>query len=141
MSTGESFQRTWLAGGPLEGPIPEAYYAGRGLAVPQTENLRFAASLKHKSGASYPAIISRVEDLTGLMTGVQRTFLTPDGAGKAPVDKKQQKMSLGVIKGSAVRLAEPIDGVPLLIGEGVETVLTAMQATGYPGWVTLGTAG
>ena len=50
-------------------------------------------------------------------------------------------MSLGRIKGGMVRLAEPRDGDPLIVGEGVETVLTAMQATGYPGWVTLGTAG
>ena len=141
MSTEESAQRTWRIGVPLKGPIPEAYYAWRGLAVPQTENLRFVASLLHKSGASYPAILSRVEDLTGLMTGVQRTFLAPDGVGKAPVDKKLQKMSLGRIKGGMVRLAEFRDGEPLSIGEGVETVLTVMQAAGYPGWVTLGTAG
>ena len=50
-------------------------------------------------------------------------------------------MSLGVIKGGMVRLAEPRDGEPLILGEGVETVLTAMQATGYPGWATLGTSG
>ena len=53
----------------LKGSVVEAYYAWRGLAVPKTENLRFVASLLHKSGASYPAIIARVEDLTGLMTG------------------------------------------------------------------------
>ena len=75
------------------------------------------------------------------MTGIQRTFLAPDGAGKAPVPKGEQKMSLGRIKGGMVRLAESVDGAPLLLGEGVETVLTAMQATGFPGWVTLGTSG
>ena len=79
--------------------------------------------------------------VNGVMTGVQRTFLAHDGSGKAPVPKKQQKMSLGIIKGSLVRLAEPRDGVPLLLGEGVETVLTPMQATGFPGSATLGTSG
>jgi hypothetical protein len=49
-------------------------------------------------------------------------------------------MSLGRTKGSAVRLAEPRDGVPLFFGEGVETTVTAMQATGYPGFATLGTS-
>jgi uncharacterized protein (DUF927 family) len=29
----------------------------------------------------------------------------------------------------------------LLLGEGVETVLTVMEATGFPGWATLGTSG
>ena len=76
---------------------------------------------------------------TSNLTGVQRTFLAHDGSGKAPVDKKLQKMSFGVIRGSLVRLADPVD--PLLIGEGVETVLTVMQATAYAGAATLGTAG
>ena len=50
-------------------------------------------------------------------------------------------MSLGPTKGGVVRLAEPIDGKPLILGEGVETVLTVMEATGLPGWATLGTSG
>ncbi len=31
--------------------------------------------------------------------------------------------------------------MPLLFGEGVETTLTAIEATRYPGWATLGTSG
>ena len=38
-------------------------------------------------------------------------------------------------------LLNPIHGKPLLIGEGIETVLTVMEATGLPGWATLGTSG
>jgi hypothetical protein len=138
MSTEENAQRTWDNAGPLKGPVPETYYATRALALPKTNSLRFAASLLHKSGGSYPAIIALATNVAGGMTGVQRTFLAHDGKGKAPVGKKLQKMSFGVIKGSLVRLAEPVDGVPFLIGEGVETVLTPMQASGYPGGATLG---
>ena len=141
MSTEESAQRVWDAGKPLQGPVIQAYYAWRGLAVPKTNNLRFVVRLRHKSGGFYPAIIARAESASGVMTGAQRTFLAQDGSGKAPVDKKLQKMSLGVIKGSMVRLAEPIDGAPLIIGEGVETVATAMQATGWAGFASLGTSG
>ncbi len=141
MSTEAAAQRTWTNAQLLKGPIPEAYYRWRGLSVPETENLRFAPSLKHKSGANYPAIVARVEDLSGLMIGCQRAFLAPDGSAKAPVPKGEQKMSLGRVKGGMVRLAKSRDGEPLLLGEGVETVLTAMQATGFPGWVTLGTSG
>jgi DNA primase len=141
MSTEAFVQPTWDNAGDLKGPLIEAYYAWRGLAVPETKNLRFAALLKHASGASYPAIVARAENAEGVMTGVQRSFLALDGSGKAPVPKKQQKMSFGRIKGSTVRLAELIDGVPLLIGEGVETVQTVMQATRYPGWATFGTSG
>jgi hypothetical protein len=70
--------------------------------------------------------------------GIQRTFLGWSGKGKAQVEKGEQKMSLGPCRGGVVRLAEPIDGKPLLLGEGVETVLTVMEATGLPGWATLG---
>ena len=138
MSTEASFQRTWDNAGPPKGLVPEAYFAARALAIPATNSLRFAASLSHKSGGNYPAIIAQATNAAGVVTGGQRIFLAHDGKGKAPVDKKLQKMSLGIIKGSMVRLAEPIDGVPLLIGEGVETALTAMQASGYPGGATLG---
>jgi hypothetical protein len=141
MSTEELAQRIWGNGQPLKGPVVEAYYDWRGLAVPKTNNLRFVASLGHKSGVSYPAIIARTENVKGDMTGIQRMWLAPDGAGKAPVPKGEQKMSLGVIKGSVVRLAAPRDGVPFAIGEDVETVQTVIQATGYSGAATLGTAG
>jgi hypothetical protein len=40
-----------------------------------------------------------------------------------------------------IRLAERVDGAPLMLGEGVETVQTVIQATGYLGWATLGTPG
>ena len=40
---------------------------------------------------------------------------------------------------SAVRLAEPGDG--LMVGEGIETCLAAMQATGHPAWAALSTSG
>ena len=58
-------------------------------------------------------------------------------AGKAPVDP--QKMMLGPCRGGAVRLAEP--GDVLMVGEGIETCLAAMQATGHPAWAALSTSG
>jgi Toprim domain len=141
MSTEEFAQRIWDNAGSLKGPVVEAYFAWRGLAVPKTD-LRFAPSLWHKkSGGSYPAIIARATNVAGVMTGIQRMWLALDGVGKAPVPKDEQKMALGLVKGSMVRLAEPVDGAPLLIGEGLETVLTPMQATGYTGAATLGTSG
>ena len=68
---------------------------------------------------------------------IHRTFLTRDGAGKAPVDP--QKMMLGPCRGGAVRLANPSD--VLLVGEGIETSLAAMLATGHPAWAALSTSG
>jgi hypothetical protein len=68
---------------------------------------------------------------------IHRTFLAPDGSGKAPVDPT--KMMLGPCRGGVVRLGES-DGL-LMVGEGIETCLAAMQATGNPAWAALSTSG
>jgi len=100
--------------------------------------LRFHPDLKHPSGSVWPAMVARVtrgSDNTPL--GIHRTFLARDGAGKAPVDP--QKMMLGPCRGGAVRLA-PLGSV-LMVGEGIETCIAAMRATGYPAWAALSTSG
>lgn len=48
-------------------------------------------------------------------------------------------MMLGPCCGGAVRLADP--GDLLMIGEGIETSMAAMQATGNPAWAALSTSG
>ena len=68
---------------------------------------------------------------------IHRTFLARDGSGKAPVDPA--KMMFGPCRGGAVRLGEPDD--VLMVGEGIETCLAAMQATGQPAWAALSTSG
>lgn len=69
--------------------------------------------------------------------GLHRTFLRPDGSGKAPV--QPDKMMLGPCAGGAVMLAPAAHC--LMVGEGIETVLSAMRATGLPGWAALSTSG
>jgi hypothetical protein len=81
------------------------------------------------------ALVTRGADDTPL--AIHRTFLARDGGGKAPVDPV--KMMLGPCRGRAVRLGEP--GDVLMIGEGIETSLAAMQATGHPAWAALSTSG
>ena len=46
---------------------------------------------------------------------------------------------LGPCHGGAVRLGTP--GDVLMVGEGIETCLAAMQATGNPAWAALSTSG
>ena len=48
-------------------------------------------------------------------------------------------MMLGPCRGGVVRLGEPGDA--LMIGEGIETCLAAMQATGRAAWAALSTSG
>ncbi len=128
----------WRSTVPANGTPVETYLARRGLSLPLPPSLRFHRGLKHPSGGFWPcmvALVTRGDDASPL--AIHRTFLARDGGGKAPVDPA--KMMLGPCRGGAVRLGEP--GEVLMIGEGVETCLAAMQTTGYPAWAALSTSG
>lgn len=128
----------WRASRPATGTPVEAYLRSRGLTLPTPSTLRFHAGLKHASGGIWPAMVALVRRGTdGRPLAVHRTFLARDGSSKAPVEPA--KMMLGPCRGGAVRLAEP--GDRLMVGEGVETCLAAMQATGHPAWSALSTSG
>jgi hypothetical protein len=70
---------------------------------------------------------------TDEITAVQRTRLSPDG-------KKIDRRMLGVASGAAVKLdADESVADRLIIGEGVETAMTAWQIGRKPTWA-LGSA-
>ena len=129
--------RIWKAAAPAAGTLVEAYLVSRGLALPDCKAIRFAPSLRHPSGEAWPAMVCAVQGPNGRFVGVHRTYLARDGSGKAPVSPA--KMSLGPIAGGAVRLGPAADG--MLVGEGIETTLAAMQLSGRMGWAALSTAG
>jgi putative DNA primase/helicase len=128
----------WQASMPADGTPVRTYLASRGLHTPTPARLRFHATLTHPSGSTWPtmvALVTRGVDDTAL--GIHRTYLARDGSGKAPVEP--QRMMLGPCRGGAVRLGMPDD--VLMVGEGLETCLAAMQATGHPAWAALSTSG
>jgi hypothetical protein len=128
----------WRATTPADGSLAEIYLASRGLKLPPLPRLRFHARLKHASGRVWPALVALVtcgEDDRPI--AIHRTFLARDGTGKAPVDP--QRMMLGPCRGGAVRLGAPRD--VMMVGEGIETCLAAMLATGHPAWAALSTSG
>jgi hypothetical protein len=128
----------WRSATPAGGTLVETYLVSRSLHTPPPPTLRFHAGLSHPSGGMWPAmvaLVTRGEDGTPL--AIHRTFLACDGAGKAPVDP--QRMMLGPCCGGVVRLGEPCD--VLMVGEGIETSLAAMHATGKPAWAALSTSG
>lgn len=128
----------WRSATPVDDSPVETYLGSRGLKIPLPTTLRFHSALQHPSGNSWPAMIALVTRGTdNAPLAVHRTFLTRDGSGKAPVDP--QKMMLGPCRGGAVRLGV-LDEV-LMAGEGIETCLAAMQATGRPAWAALSTSG
>jgi len=111
---------------PLAGTLAEAYLHARGLAtVHHAGALRFHPRCyyrpyEHAPTETWPAMIAAVTDLSGAITGVHRTWLAPDGLGKAPIDTPRRAM--GVLLGHAVRFGATDD--VLAAGEGIETMLS-----------------
>lgn len=115
---------------PLSGTLADSYLRQRGiLRASLHPALRFHPSCYYRdlvSGrtSSYPALIAAVTDQAGAITGVHRTWLDPDGDGKARVDDPRR--ALGGLLGNAVRFRFPVDGlVPVMAaGEGLESMLS-----------------
>lgn len=84
-----------------------------------------------------PALVALVTDFNDEPAAVQATFLKPDGSGKAEIDPNRK--TYGSPTGCAVRLLEGDD--VLIVGEGIETTLSVMQALGEGGFALLGTNG
>jgi putative DNA primase/helicase len=128
----------WKASQSAEGTLVETYLRSRGLSLPPPAEVRFHPELGHPSGGIWPAmtaLVTRGKD--GAPIGIHRTFLAHDGKEKAPIEPS--KMMLGPCRGGAVRLAE--SGDLLMVAEGIESALSAMQATGKPAWAALSTSG
>jgi phage/plasmid primase-like uncharacterized protein len=130
-------RRIWASAKDARGSLVARYLASRGITISLPLSLRWAPACPHPSGIRLPAMVAKVINIDGDLIGLHRTFLQPDGSGKADVEP--QKASLGPISGGAVRLAPASER--LLIGEGLETSCAAMQATAQPTWAALSTSG
>jgi putative DNA primase/helicase len=118
----------------------ERWLRTRGIDIPVPRTLRWLSSCPcpHPNRTSCPAMIARVDNVDGDFIAIHRTFLLPDGSAKAPLEPA--RAMLGPVAGGAVRLA-PADGSFLLVGEGIETCLAAMECCEVPTWAALTTSG
>ncbi|MDZ7709228.1 MAG: toprim domain-containing protein [Roseovarius sp.] len=123
---------------PISGTIAERYLRGRGITCALPSTLRYHPSCWHASAKRFPALVARVEGSDG--AAIHRTYLAPDGRGKAAVTP--DKAMLGAVAGGAVRLTQGPGA--LLIGEGIESTLSAFILHGDPtanAWAALSTSG
>ncbi|MDQ2092742.1 DUF7146 domain-containing protein [Rhodalgimonas zhirmunskyi] len=96
-------EQCWKDAQPICGTLAETYLRGRGITCPLPETLRFHPEAWHGPTASrHPALVALVEG--GGSFVVHRTYLRPDGTGKARIDPN--KAMLGRCAGGAVKLAE-----------------------------------
>ena len=122
----EAARRLWAMSKPVAGTLAEAYLRARGITdMRDCTALRFhPRCYYHPDDSSptetWPAMIAAVTDLSGVITGAHRTWLAPNGFGKAPVDTPRRAM--GGLLGHAVRFGAPSE--VMAAGEGIETMLS-----------------
>jgi len=122
----EAARRLFAMSQPIARTLVETYLRNRGItALHEDGALRFHPRCYYRPDEdapteTWPAMIARVTDLDGRITGAHRTWLDPSGRGKAPIDTPRRAM--GDLLGNAVRFGVAND--VLAAGEGIETMLS-----------------
>jgi putative DNA primase/helicase len=128
----------WTESYRADSTIVERYLYSRGITLPTPPTIRMHGVMYHReSNEQRPAMVALVEHTGHGPVGIHITYLAIDGSMKATIDPA--KRSLGLVAGAAVRLAPA--GELLMVGEGIETSLAAMQACDLPAWASLSTSG
>jgi hypothetical protein len=128
----------WAEALPIRDTLAERYLRGRAITCDLPDTLRFHSEGWHAAGRRWPMLVALVDGGAGL--AVHRTYLAPDGLGKAPVDPV--KAMLGGCAGGAVRLSE--DAGRLVVCEGIETglsLLSGLLPSPARVWAALSTSG
>jgi hypothetical protein len=120
------------AGSPVK-----TYLRRRNICGPIPAVLRFLQHCPHRNGGYFPAMVAPIVNAAGDQIAIHKTFLRSDGSGKADLPKKEQRETCGPMKEGAVRLAPLRPGGVLVVGEGIESTLSAMQLFDLPGWAAL----
>jgi len=132
--------RLFAASVPVTGTLADTYLRSRNITQGGASSaLRFHPKCWHRDegqtrNTPRPAMIAAVTDGAGAVQGVHRTWLSPDGQGKAAVNP--QRRAMGHLLGNAVKLTRHED--ILVVGEGIETMLSLSEAApGLPVWAAL----
>lgn len=125
----QAARRLFAMAEPIGGTLAATYLANRAITcLSSTGALRFHPRCYYRPDGqapteTRPAMIAAVTDLAGRQTGAHRTWLAPDGSGKAPIATPRRAM--GELLGHGVRFGVADD--VLAVGEGIETVLSLRQ--------------
>ena len=126
----QAARNLWDRCQPIDGSHAQLYLKARGIRRCHFPALRFHHALPYRSDTGrwrrYPALVAAVAGDDGEIQGVHRTWLDSRTPAKANVAAPRK--SLGRIHGFAVRFGEPAAASTLLVGEGIETVLSLVTA-------------
>lgn len=140
----------WTRARPGEtSPVMRAYLAARALTpallpeLPKTLRIIEDHPYMRRIGGETitlhrgPCMVAAIQGPDGRLRAVHRTWIDPDPPhGKARIVHKGEdlpaKLVRGVKKGGAIRLCTPRGAETLVMGEGIETTLTARAARPLP---------
>ncbi len=127
----EAARRLWQRCRVIDGTHAEAYLRARHIHRCRFPALRYHPALLYRDDGGVrrlPALVAAVTAHDGdVITGVHRTWLDPRRPAKANLSSPRK--ALGRVHGHAVRFGCPADGASLLVGEGIETVLSLVTAS------------
>ncbi|ESZ69538.1 hypothetical protein X727_16825 [Mesorhizobium sp. L103C119B0] len=113
---------------------PNAYLQGRGIKrSPPTLKLVGRGIMSAITGTKLPAMIAPITNKEGQIVAAHVTYLTADAKKNAVGKNGNVRRMYGKVAGELVVLKEPDPEKPFILGEGIETVLSAMQISGFPG--------
>ena len=132
--------KLWEACEPLPGTLAELYLHNRGITDTAHDALRFHPKLRYRDDnyvTHRPALVACVRGADGQVNAVHRTWLDTTGLDKAQLP--QPKKLLDRSNGAGVLLhPDRMATGDIVIGEGIETVLSVLSALpGRAGIATL----
>ena len=127
--------RLWAGSEPAIGTLADRYLTARGLpGLAASAALRFRGDTPHPEGGRLSALIALVTDMVGRPMAIHRTYLARDGS-KARVEPT--RASLGSVWGGGVQLQPLVTGVPLIVGEGIESSASAGRLMAGSAWAAI----
>ena len=134
---------TYRATQPIQpGDVAHKYLESRGVEeLIYPDALRFAPRLRDGDGGVRPAMVAMV-GVPGAdkFVSMHRTFLKPDGSGKAEMASPRKLMAGELPDGACVMLSEYVPRGPLGIAEGIETAMSASALYDMPVWAAINSA-
>lgn len=121
------------------GDLADRYFATRNLdELVYPEALRFAETLRDGEGGLRPCMVALVGRFgQPKFDTIHRTFLKPDGSGKAEMANPRKLMPGPVPEGACVMLSDWTMSGPIGIAEGIETAMAASAIFGIPVWAAI----